>query len=374
MSDRRLLNPSPSCRSNLSVNPTLALGSPRIAAAHRAWARPVLVAALGLSIAVHLAFSLWPASLPEDTAPPPLQATITEMPPPPKPAAVAAAPARAKPKPRRAAPAPAPVSTPVIAAEPESEAIAPTPEAIATGPELPVAPPELAVTEAAAPPSMTPDKTLPPRVDLVYKAFFGTQGFLIGEAVYRFEHADNQYRIATVGEARGLAALLLRGQGRLESRGTITARGLLPLEFNVERGSRERRESALFDWETGMVTLHEQKTEALELPTFDPLTIMWQFYFAPPIEDRFGFAVATTRRVARYLFVREGTERIAWSAGEIETERWHRKSEDGKSEALVWLAPSLNFIPVKMRVSNTTRGTVEALLDSIRVDETLARQ
>ena len=30
---------------------------------------------------------------------------------------------------------------------------------------------------------------------------------------------DNQYRIATVGEARGLAALLLRGQGRIESRG-----------------------------------------------------------------------------------------------------------------------------------------------------------
>jgi hypothetical protein len=197
---------------------------------------------------------------------------------------------------------------------------------------------------------------------------------MIGEAVYRFEHADNHYRIATVGEARGIAALLLRGQGRLESHGTITAQGLQPLGFNVERGSRDRRESALFDWETGIVTLHELKTEALDLPTYDPLTIMWQFYFAPPTEGRFGFAVATTRRVARYLFVREGTERITWSAGEVETERWHRRSEDGKTEALVWLAPSLNYIPVKMRVSNTNRGTVEALLDSIRVDEKLAQQ
>jgi hypothetical protein len=230
--------------------------------------------------------------------------------------------------------------------------------------------------DVAAPPS-PPDtalKSLPPRVDLAYKIFYGTQGFQIGSATYRFEHANNRYRMSTVGEARGLAALLLRGQGRLESRGTITARGLQPLEFNVERGSSDRRETALFDWETGIVTLHEQKTEALDLPTFDPLTIMWQFYFSRPADDRFGFSVATTRRVARFQFAREGTERIAWPAGEIDTERWHRRSEDGKTEAIVWLAPSLNYIPVKMRVSNTTRGTVEALLDSIRADQVLARQ
>jgi acetolactate synthase-1/2/3 large subunit len=38
----------------------------------------------------------------------------------------------------------------------------------------------------------------------------------------------------------------------------------------------------------------------------------------------------------------------------------------------VWLAPTLRHIPVKMRVSNTDRGTIEVLLDSIRVDETAA--
>ncbi len=356
------------------MNPTQVLGRLRAAGANRAGARRVLGAALALSVAVHVGFSLWPVAPPARPDAEPLQATLTEMPPPPRAAPAAPAPGRVKAKPRRAKPVPVPLSAPVIAAAPEPDAIEPTAEAIAAGPELPPPPPELAVTEEAAPPVSTPDQTLPPRVDLVYKAFFGTQGFLIGDAVYRFEHADGHYRIATVGEARGLAALLLRGQGRLESRGTITARGLQPLEFNVERGSRDRRETALFDWETGIVTLHEQKTEALDLPTFDPLTILWQFYFAHPADDRFGFAVATTRRVARFQFAREGTERVAWPAGEVDTERWHRRSEDGKTEAIVWLAPSLSYIPVKMRVSNTTRGTVEALLDSIRADQVLARQ
>ena len=46
--------------------------------------------------------------------------------------------------------------------------------------------------------------------------------------------------------------------------------------------------------------------------------------------------------------------------------------------ATVWLAPSLHYVPVKMRVTGSYRGmleaTLEATLDSIRVDETLARQ
>ena len=52
-------------------------------------------------------------------------------------------------------------------------------------------------------------------------------------------------------------------------------------------------------------------------------------------------------------------------------------SEDGSVHATIWLAPSLHYVPVKMRVTGSYRGmleaTLEATLDSIRVDETLAR-
>ena len=85
-------------------------------------------------------------------------------------------------------------------------------------------------------------------------------------------------------------------------------------------------------------------------------------------------SIATTRRIVRYTLIREGEEKIRWSQGEILTERWHRKSEDGKLDATFWLAPSLRYVPVKMRVTATRLGIVEAVLDSIRVDETLAQQ
>ena len=121
-----------------------------------------------------------------------------------------------------------------------------------------------------------------------------------------------------------MPALFYPGQGRLESRGSITAGGLLPYEFSFERGSQRAREVAVFDWEAGIVTLHDQKTAALELPTFDWLAIMWQYYFSPPTGSEVSFSVATTRRVVRYTITREDDERIEWGQGEIDTVRWHR--------------------------------------------------
>ena len=329
--------------------------------------RRVLALALVLSLALHVGVSFWPTELRETPESTPLTATLTEMPAPPLPVAKAPAP---KPRSKRAPPVAVPVPAPApVEAPPEVAEATQTPSTNAA------AAPDVA--EAANEPQVIPGAVvvapvLPPRVDLAYNVYYGTRGFLIGEAIYRFEHANNQYQIATVGRARGLAALILRGQGKVQSRGLITASGLQTLEFDVERGGPDRRESALFDWETGIVTMHDNKTAVLDMPTFDPMTIMWQFYFTPPTTDEVSFSVATPRRMTRYTITREATEQIEWAQGTVDAERWHRRSDDGKTDAYVWLAPALRYVPVKMRVVNTDRGTLEVLLSSIRVDEAKA--
>ena len=346
---------------------------------HVALPRRALLVALALSVALHAAMSLWPGELDATPDTLPLQASIVEMPPPPVPAAPVAA--KPKPKPQRPTartphvePPPAPSAEAIAAKPPEPELLEPTPDAIASGPQ----PATEVVAEAKITQPEQPPKTLPRRVDLVYKAFLGTQGFLVGEAVYRFEHAGGEYHIVTIGEAKGLAALFLRGQGKLESRGLITATGLRPYEFVVERGSTERREKATFDWEVGVVTLNDATTAPIELATFDPMSLMWQAYFTPPVEDVQEITVATTRRVGRHTLTREGDETIEWAQGDIVTERWRRMSDDGNTATTVWLAPSLRYVPVKMRVVTNYKSllgaTLEAKLDSIRVDEPLARQ
>ena len=336
-------------------------------------ARRLLAVALVASLALHLTVSLWPVSFtPSDDAVP-LKATLTELPPPPTPVAATPEPApkptaRPKPASRRvatvASPAPVALPEPDVAppSPPTGEPTAPAAAAEATPATAEAAPAEPAAS------SIAPPKTLPPRVDLAYKVFWGTQGFEIGEAVYRFEHRDGRYRIATLGAARGLAALVLRGQGKLESTGSITAEGLKPDLLRVERGGTDRVEFAAFDRKAGIITLRDGIEPLIE-PTFDPLSLMWQYYFTPPTSDSVTVAVATPRRLTNYTMTREGTDEISWPHGTLTAERWHRRSADGKTDAYVWLAPSLRFIPVKFRLAHTERGTIEVLLDSIRVDD-----
>jgi hypothetical protein len=329
---------------------------------------------LGLTIMASLLAHLVVLALPrppaaEPESPPMLSATITEMPPPP---ALVAKPTLRKHKPRPAA------VTPVLAAQTsESAASSSVPEAASPGEAISEAPSPVteaspAIADAAQSlPAVAP--TLPPRIELVYRGFLGTQGFFIGDAVYRLEHTDSQYTITTVAQARGLAALFLHGEGRLSSTGTITREGLQPSLYTAERTSDGRHEVATFDWETGVVLLNDHKTAALEIPTLDPLTVLWQFYFAPPEQDEAQFNVATTRRVYHTRFRKVGMESVQLGFGEVETQIWERTGGDGNLTARVWLAPSLHHVMVKMRLSNG-RITGEALLDSIRVDDTVAQR
>ena len=119
-----------------------------------------------------------------------------------------------------------------------------------------------------------------------------------------------------------------------------------------------------------------QVTAPLELPTFDPLALLWQSYFSPPTRRRADVQHRDDApRLRTTPITREGAEKHrAGQTATIDTERWHRRSDDGRTDGWVWLAPSLHYVPVKMRVVATHRGTVEALLDSIRVDEAVALQ
>ena len=339
--------------------------------------RPALLVALGLSLLLHLAWSLWPADdidAPEGTV---LEATITEMPPPPVPSAQPAPPPPQKPIKRTRTIARKPTAPPAAIAAPDASApvidegttdvakVEPGPSSAETIAKSAEPAGDSAIASETAPPAVV----LPPRVDLAYKVFLGTQGFMIGEATYRFEHANDRYRISTVGQARGLAALIVRGTGKVESHGRITQHGLRPYEFAIERGSADRREVAFFDWDAGNVVLNDGARAQLEAPAFDPLTILWQPYFSPPGKSDLTFSIATTRKVQRYTLKLQGEETIDWARGRIATERWHRVSEDGNTEGWFWLAPSLHYIPVKMRVTRTSRGTLEVLLDSIRIDD-----
>ena len=76
----------------------------------------------------------------------------------------------------------------------------------------------------------------------------------------------------------------------------------------VDKFNKRGSERAEFDWENGIANLHDNKTAPLELPTFDLLALMWQFYFQPPDSDVQTFALATTKRVYKVTGTRKRRE------------------------------------------------------------------
>jgi hypothetical protein len=347
--------------------------APRPPGGLRALLRNTFALALVVSLGAHLLALLFPA--PRGEAPeelPPLAATITHMPPPPVPVAK---PARPKPRAKFLRPRAMPPFDAAQAAIDSDgiESASSTGQAIAPMAEPAFLPERTEEAIAAAAPAEHAPPELPPRIELAYRGFLGTRGFFVGDATYRLEHSGSQYKVTTIGEARGLAALFIHGQGRLTSTGTITGTGLQPNLYTIERTNDNRHEAATFDWETGLVLLNDNKTAALDVPTFDPLVVLWQFYFVPPEQDDVQLNIATTRRVYHYSLRRTGAETIKLSFGDVVTEVWERTSGDGSVNAKVWLAPSLHHVMVKMRLWNE-RATVEALLDAIRVDEKIAQR
>ncbi len=216
-----------------------------------------------------------------------------------------------------------------------------------------------------APPPAPEASVLPSVVDLLYSAFWGTHGVVIGTVAYRFEHGDGRYRIETVGEGRGLIALLYPGQLKVASRGRLTGSGLLPDEFSVERGSRARHEVARFDRATGTLVLHDKDPQPLPPRTFDLLTFWLQFYFEPPAGEEVAFRVATTRSLREFRLRKSGEELLLTPLGEVHTHVWRRVGDAGDQDAVIWLAPQWHFLPVKVRLSNR-RGTVEQMLLGVR--------
>src|SRR4029079_19838913 len=79
---------------------------------------------------------------------------------------------------RAAPPAPVEMPAPEIAA---AATAVPEPVPDLVREPAPVAPPPLETTLPPAP-SLAPPRELPPRIDLPYRAFLGTRGFLIGDA------------------------------------------------------------------------------------------------------------------------------------------------------------------------------------------------
>ena len=256
-------------------------------------------------------------------------------------------------------------AVPASAAQASASAASAPATAIAHDPGLAIqapsdAGPSLAdgTTASAAPPVQ-----VPPPMRLAFDVSGEVKGFRYSaSAQWLFRHDGAQY------EARQEVKAFLIGSRAQTSVGRLTAWGLQPRRF----GDRVRSEQAAhFDFEAGQVTFSANTPSAPIAPgAQDRLSVFIELAAllaaAPeryPEGTLIALTTASARATSRWVFRVGPLETLELPAGPLPAIALQRVPQDVYDQrAELWLAPSLHYLPVRLRITQSQGDFVELQL------------
>ncbi len=341
---------------------------------------PALVVAV---TALHLALlpALWPARLGDgaatDARPARLAVQFVQVLQPRQPA----------PAVRRLASAPGPVAAalPALAASAAGAAAAaaqppaaalpalpPLPEALALAP---VSPEPLVAEAPRAAASAPPDATTfdwPPSTRLSYRVSGDVQGPVEGHARVEWLRQGLRYQVHL-----DLTVALLASR-RVSSDGLITPAGLAPRRYDEETRIllREPRRVAIELGPEQLLLANGRvlpRPEGVQDSASQFVQMTWLFNARPELLQpghSLSFPLALPRRVLPWVYDIVGPATVATPAGELAAVHVRPRLEAGGGDltAELWVAPSLQNLPVRMLIRQGPQGrqaTLELLLERL---------
>jgi hypothetical protein len=305
------------------------------------------------------------------------------------PAAAAPMPPARTPRPRPARPraAVAPASAPASAPEPSASAPEPPVVQAAAAPSAP-APVEAPATttepapspEASAAPSSPasaagPSFEWPPSTRLTYTLAGNYRGEVHGNARVQWVRAGARYQVhLDVAIGPSFAPLITR---RMTSDGELGEGGLVPQRYDEATKlpfQSPRRLTVQFT-APGQVVLANGSLREVPASVQDTASqfvqLTWLFTTRPEllrVGNTIEMPLALPRRVDRWHYDVVAQERLPTPVGEIET--FHlkpRRAEQrprGELSAEVWFAPSLQYLPVRIRIQQDPETYVDLVMDA----------
>ncbi|MDR1351314.1 MAG: DUF3108 domain-containing protein [Zoogloeaceae bacterium] len=272
-----------------------------------------------------------------------------------------------------APPAPPVASDQATAALPPVEALpAPEAEAETLLPEdAASALPPVPEAQDESPPAEDGIDFFPPRGEVRYIVYRGTQGFEIGRAELSWEIADGRYRLASLLQSTGLASLFYPVSIVSESVGSIGARGLTPERYQQTR-NRDTPENVEFDHAAQRVRINRNPPIEMNANSHDFLSLQYQFaYNALPASIAVGvrgtleFWLATHKKYERIQFVIVGEEILELPAGRFNT--LHVQTTD-KTSTDLWLALDYLMLPVRLHFTDKNGDHYEQAAREILIE------
>lgn len=269
-------------------------------------------------------------------------------------------------------PLPVPLPTPSVASVPEPAP--PIAEAvIAQAPEPLPAPSPPTVAEPPPAPPITPAFEWPPSTRLTYTLTGNYRGPVDGQARVEWLRSGTRYQMhLDVNIGPSIAPLMSR---RMSSDGELTPQGLRPLRYDEETKvvlRSPRQQSITFDDE------RIRLPAGTELPRpagvqdaasqFGQLT--WLFTTQPALLEpgrSIEIPLALPRRVDLWTYDVLERETLNTPAGPIEAVhvKPRREARSGDLTAEMWIAPTLQYLPVRIVIRQDEQTWVDLLLQRL---------
>jgi hypothetical protein len=213
---------------------------------------------------------------------------------------------------------------------------------------------------------------LPPSADLAYAISARQRGLALnGDATLAWRAGEGKYSISADSRVAVLGKLTEN-----RSSGAIDAYGLAPNEF-ADKRYRKSEVTVAFDRGARTITFSDgDKSYPIRGGEQDRVSISWQLAgVARAAGDKFRqgsewqFFVVGPRDADPWTFRVLGREKVqlGGTLGEVDAVHVSRATPPGSREQTLdmWLAPSLEWYPVKLRFTEGERDTVEQTLERI---------
>jgi hypothetical protein len=208
-----------------------------------------------------------------------------------------------------------------------------------------------------------------------YQAAYGVEykGHHVGHAWFEvaYDAATDRFRFNSRTTAAGLARLLIPRPILESSEFTVADGRITPLRFSFEDGSRRGEDnfSLIFDW-PGKLVRAEQGGEMTEIAipegTLDRATLQVALMrdMLVGLESR-SYRLVDEDSVREYTVLADGSETLTTEAGTFDTRRFVQSRPDSSRRTILWAAPALDFLPVRIEQQRAGETRMALLLEQV---------
>ena len=182
---------------------------------------------------------------------------------------------------------------------------------------------------------------------------------------------DGRYTYNSTSGVGGFLSWLRKEHVRESSHGSMSAGGIRPDEYHFhrtgDRGNRVARVS--FDWHNNRaVNTVDGKAWRMDIQpgTLDKLVV--QIAIMQQLQDQpadLEFSIADGGKPKRYRITIRDEETVDVPAGEFDTIMIEQQAENLQRRTILWAAPALDYLPVKIMREESSGAVYYSVLESV---------